>query len=129
VLLAPLLAVALAAGSAAAPHHSFAATYDQQETIRIEGRIVQFQFRNPHSYVHVEAPDADGQVWRWAIEWGGTGQLGQQGVTSQTLQPGDEVTVTGNPGHNPGDHRLLMRTLHRTSDGFGWGQRPDEVFD
>lgn len=128
-LFASVLAAALAAGLSGSPHHSFAATYDQRETVRIEGRIVQFQFRNPHSYLHVEAPDDTGQVWRWAIEWGGTGQLGAQGVTSQTLQPGDEVVVVGNPGHNASDHRLLMRTLRRTSDGFGWGQSPDEVFD
>lgn len=127
-LLVPILAV-LAAGSAAGAHHSFAATYDQRETVRIEGRIVQFQFRNPHSYVHVEAPDEDGEMQRWAIEWGGAGQLGSQGVTSQTLQPGDEVVVVGNPGHNAEDHRMLMRTLRRLSDGFGWGQSPEEVFN
>lgn len=127
-LLVPVLA-ALAAGSAAPAHHSFAATYDQRETVRIEGRIVQFQFRNPHSYIHVEAPDEAGETQRWAVEWGGAGQLGNQGVTSQTLQPGDEVIVVGNPGHNPEDHRMLMRTLRRLSDGFGWGQSPEEVFN
>ena len=124
-----LVVSAVAGGTTADAHHSFAATYDPTEIMQIEGRIVQFQFRNPHSFVHVEAPDENGEVFRWAVEWGGAGQLGAQGVTSQTLSPGDEVTIVGSPGRNPNDRRLLMRSLYRTSDGFGWGQRPDEVFD
>ena len=128
-LFVAVFASAILGAASAAPHHSFAATYNPSGTMQIEGRIVQFQFRNPHSFVHVEAPDEDGEVWRWAIEWGGTGQLGSQGVTSATLSPGDEVTIIGTPGRNPEDHRLLMRSLRRESDGFGWGQEPDEVFD
>ena len=27
-------------------------------------------FRNPHSFVHIEAPGDDGQMHRWAVEWG-----------------------------------------------------------
>ena len=37
-------------------HHSFAATYHEDQTVKIEGTLVQFQFRNPHSFVHLEAP-------------------------------------------------------------------------
>ena len=66
---------------------------------------------------------------RWAVEWGGAGQLGSQGITSGTLRPGDEVIVVGNPGRKDGDFRVRMRSLRRTSDGFGWGQAPGEVFD
>lgn len=128
-LFAAIFASALVAAASPALHHSFAATYDPSGTMQIEGRIIQFQFRNPHSFVHIEAPDEQGEIWRWAVEWGGTGQLGSQGVTAATLAPGDEVTVVGTPGRNPEDHRLLMRSLRRASDGFGWGQAPDEVFD
>ena len=128
-LFVAVFASAIVGGASAAPHHSFAATYDPTGTMQIEGRIIQFQFRNPHSFLHVEAPDEQGEVWRWAVEWGGTGQLGAQGVTSETLNPGDEVTIVGTPGRNPEDHRMLMRSLRRASDNFGWGQAPDEVFD
>jgi hypothetical protein len=110
-------------------HHSFAATYHEDRTVKIEGKLVQFQFRNPHSFVHVEAPDEQGAMQRWAIEWGGAGQLGGQGVTRETLKPGDIVVITGNPGRNPADHRIRMQTLRRPSDGFGWGGRQGETFD
>ena len=128
-LLALLFMAALATGGWAYTHHSFAATYFEDQTIQIEGRLLQFQFRNPHSFVQISAPDADGNMQRWAVEWGGAGQLGSQGITSGTLRPGDEVIVVGNPGRKDGDFRVRMRSLRRTSDGFGWGQAPGEVFD
>ena len=128
-LLALLFMAAFATGGSAYAHHSFAATYFEDQTIQIEGRLLQFQFRNPHSFVQISAPDADGNMQRWAVEWGGAGQLGSQGITSGTLRPGDEVIVVGNPGRKDGDFRVRMRSLWRTSDGFGWGQAPGEVFD
>ncbi len=128
--LVPLLAAAAALGGGIAyAHHSFAATYFEDRTIRIEGRLLQFQFRNPHSFVHVAAPDDEGNIQRWAVEWGGAGQLGSQGVTGATLRPGDEVLIVGNPGRNPAAFRVRMLSLRRTSDNFGWGFEPDEVFD
>ena len=39
-------------------HHSFSATYEITKAIKLEGTIVQFVYRNPHSFVHVDAPDA-----------------------------------------------------------------------
>lgn len=110
-------------------HHSFAATYEESKTVKIEGTLVQFLFRNPHSFVHVMAPDETGQMQRWAVEWGGVGQLAGQGVTRETLKTGDVVVITGNPGRNPADHRIRMVTLRRPSDGFGWGTRPGETVD
>ena len=118
------LVIAVGAFMTAAPafaHHSFAATYFEDKKMTIEGNLVQFLFRNPHSFVQVEAPDDSGKMVRWAIEWAGGGQLGQQGVTRETLKPGDHVIIVGNPGRNPEDHRLRMVNITRPSDGFKWG--------
>ena len=116
-------------GVTAAAHHSQAAQYDDSRTVTIEGTLVQFQFRNPHTFVHVEAPDENGVTQRWSIEWGGAGQLTGQGVTRTTLKYGDVVKITASPSRTPNDHKLHMRTLKRASDGFGWGLRPGEVVD
>ena len=110
-------------------HHSFAATYHEDQTVKIEGTLVQFQFRNPHSFVQVDAPDAKGVMQRWGVEWGGAGQLGGQGVDRYTLKAGDHVIITGNPGRTVEDHRIRMVSLKRTSDGFGWGGKAGETFD
>ena len=114
-------AAALLTGASAYAHHSFTATYDENAMIEIEGQLVQFMFRNPHAWVHVMAPDENGEMQRWGVEWGGAGQLSGQGVTRDSLKPGDHVIITGNPGRNSQDHRLRMRSLLRPSDGFGWG--------
>jgi hypothetical protein len=46
---------------------------------------------------------------------------------------GDRATahhsIVGSPGRNAGGFRLLMRSLRRLSDNFGWGDDPDEIFD
>ena len=95
----------------------------------IEGELVQFLFRNPHSFVHVMVKEKDGSMVRYAVEWGGAGQLGGQGVTRETLKAGDHVIISGSPGRNPKDHRIRMVTLHRPKDGFGWGKKPGEVVE
>ena len=125
-----LLAVAavVVVGTASA-HHSFGATYEISKEIKLEGKIVQFVYRNPHSFVHVEAPDPEGVQQRWAIEWGGTAQLTGQGVNRDTLKVGDKVTVVGRPSRVPGEYRVLMVNLVRPADGFTWGRRANEVVD
>jgi hypothetical protein len=131
-LIVLLIAVAaLMSGIQLYAHHSFAATYFEDKQQTIEGDLVQFMFRNPHSFVHIEGKDEKGQPVRWAVEWGGGGQLGRQGVTRDTLKTGDHVIIVGNPGRNPEDHRLRMIRLKCTScaNGFTWGTRPGETFD
>jgi len=97
--------------------------------VTIEGELVQFLFRNPHSFVHVMVKEKDGSMVRYAVEWGGAGQLGGQGVTRETLKAGDHVIISGSPGRNPKDHRVRMVSLLRPKDGFGWGKRPGETVD
>ena len=124
-----LVAGAFAAGTRGYAHHSFAATYLEDKNVTIEGDIVQFLFRNPHSWVHVNVKEKDGSVVRYAVEWGGTGQLGAQGVTRESLKIGDHVIISGNPARKSENHQVRMLALHRTSDGFGWGRKPGEVVD
>jgi hypothetical protein len=118
---------ALLSGTAAYAHHSYAATYDTAETIHLEGRLVQFALRNPHSYVHIQAPDEDGNIQRWAVEWSGAGALNSQGVSRDTLRAGDQIAITARPSRVRGEFRALMVTLE--ADGLTWGQNPNEVVD
>ena len=124
-----ILAGAFLSGMTTYAHHSQSAQYDTSQQVTIEGTLVQFQFRNPHTFVHVQAPDESGEVQRWSIEWGGAGQLSFQGVERTTLKYGDLVTITANPSRTPNDHKLHMVTIRREADGFGWGTRPGEVVD
>ena len=125
-----IIAAAMLYGMTAYAHHSVGAAYDSKKELKLEGKLVQFLFRNPHSFVHVEAPDEKGVVQRWAVEWGGAASLGGQGVSRTTLQVGDEVVITGNPARSMTEgYRLKLNTLLRKRDGFKWGTRPGEVVD
>ena len=123
------LALVIAGVTTAYAHHSFGATYEVSKQVKIEGKLVQFVYRNPHSFVHVEAPDADGAVQRWAVEWGGTAQLAGAGVKRDSLKIGDHVVINGRPSRVPGEFRMLMVNLTRPSDGFNWGRNATEVVD
>jgi hypothetical protein len=128
-ILLVLVAAAFLFGATAYAHHSFSAVYNAKETVKLEGDLVQFVFRNPHSFVFIEAPGADGKVQRWSLEWGGAAQLAGQGVQQKTLNVGDHVVITGQPSRAPGEYRVLLKTLKRPSDGFAWGTKQGETFD
>jgi Family of unknown function (DUF6152) len=108
-------------GSRAYAHHSFSATYKDDEKVTVHGKLVQFLFRNPHSFVQVQAPDDKGQMVVWAVEWAAAGQLGKQGVTKDSLKVGDDVIVVGTAGRDPADHRIRMMNITRTADGSKFG--------
>lgn len=121
------LLLVLLASSTLAAHHSYGATYNLDKSVTLEGKLVQFVYRNPHSFVTLQAPDAAGVQQRWAVEWSGTGQLGGQGVTRETLRAGDHIIIVGRPSRVAGEFRLLMVSLKRPSDGFSWGTRGEVV--
>ena len=130
--LLPGLAMALTLGTlttGVSAHHSFGATYEIAKEIKLQGKLVQVVYRNPHSFVHIEAPDANGVKQRWAVEWGGTAQLSNQGVKRNSLSVGDELVITARPSRAPGEYRVLMVTLTRPSDGFGWGRGAGQVVE
>ncbi|MDY6983168.1 MAG: DUF6152 family protein [Pseudomonadota bacterium] len=118
-----LLAGALLAAGPAQSHHSFAAVYDAEKEVTIEGKVVQFQYRNPHSVLHVLAKDENGVEKRYAVEWQGATQLGAAGISAQTVHPGDAVVVKGHPGRVAAENRLLMLQIQRTTDDFSWENR------
>jgi hypothetical protein len=101
-------------------HHSFAAAYLEDKTAQVQGKLVQFTFRNPHSFLQIDSKDDAGKLVRWTVEWSGASQLGDQGITRDSLRPGDDLIITGNPGRNAEDHRLRIKSVQRTSDGLKW---------
>src|ERR1043165_7013113 len=122
-----VMAALLLASVAAYAHHSYAATYDTSKEVKLAGKLLQLSFKNPHSYVTVQAPDAKGAMQRWAVEWAGTSQLSSRGVTQDTLKIGDEVTVVGRPSRVPGEFKLLMVNIK--APGFSWGSNAGDVVD
>ena len=101
-------------------HHAAAATYVYGESVMIEGTLKEFVWRNPHSFMKVEAPDDKGVMQLWTIEGAAPTQLAEGGMTRNSLRPGDRIIVTGMPGRVAADHRILLEKVERPSDGFKW---------
>ena len=82
-------AAGLAGGSAAFAHHSFAAEFDRDKPIKLQGQVVKFEWVNPHSWIHIKTPD--GKVWR--VEGGAPSALLRRGWNRNSLPAGTKIIV------------------------------------
>ncbi len=95
-----LVAVSVACGLmlAVAPiraHHSFAAEFDATQPVTLRGTVVQMDWVNPHSWIHLDVKNDDGTVTRWMIEGGTPNTLFRRGFTKDSLKAGAEIIVEG----------------------------------
>lgn len=92
-------AFATVLGMPALAHHSTAA-FDEQRVVKIEGTITQFRWINPHASIKLEGTADGGPDGLWTIEMTAPNVLINQGWTRNAVQPGDKVTMFGNPLRN-----------------------------
>ena len=125
----PLLAIGvisavLGAAVQLRAHHSFGAAYLENDMIEVSGSIVEFQYRNPHSWVFVQGQERGGLGGTriYAAEWGSASQLERDGIEKDTLRPGDDVRIWGSPARNLLDAKLHLKGIER-KDGWTWRGR------
>src|ERR1041385_8956527 len=88
--------IATACGASAAfAHHSFAPHFDASKPVSITGTIKEYEARNPHSYLHIDAVDENGKTREYVCESHGVTQLTRYGISPQLLKAGAKVHVTG----------------------------------
>ena len=92
-LAASLLATALVLPLAAQAHHSFAAEFDAQKVVHLEGTVVKFAWVNPHSWLYVDVKKPDGSVEQWKIEGGAPSALLRRGWNRNSLPMGTKIVV------------------------------------
>ena len=102
-------------------HHSLSEYYLEADTIEVEGEVVEFQFRNPHSWVHIMGQEVFGKPKPYAAEWASVSRLERDGITARTLKPGDIVRIWASPNRNPNDSRIRLKRIERRSDHWKWG--------
>ena len=108
-----LLAITMLMSAALAAHHSFAGTYIEGQLTKIEGKVVEFNVRNPHSFIVIEVEEKDGKKVKWGGEWGSVTQLSQGGVNRFTLEVGDYLIIEGAPPRDSTDKKVLVRKVSR----------------
>jgi hypothetical protein len=101
-------------------HHSFAASYLEDQSVTVEGDVVEFQFRNPHSLILLSVPDEAGTSHTFVAEWASGTRLQQQGLTADSLRPGDHLVITGAPGRDQDERRVHLKQVTRSGDGWSW---------
>ncbi len=85
----------LAAALPMAAHHSFSAEFDATKKITLEGKVVQMEWVNPHSWLDIDVTKADGTVERWRIEGGSPSVLLRLGWNRNSLPAGTKIKVVG----------------------------------
>jgi hypothetical protein len=78
-------------------HHSFAAEFDGSKKITLEGKVVQLEMVNPHSWIHFDVTNADGKVEHWKAEGGSPSVLLRLGWNRDTLPVGTKIKISGSP--------------------------------
>src|SRR5438034_5822933 len=76
-------------------HHSFAAEFDATQPVTLKGTVVQMDWVNPHSWIHVDVKNEDGTVTRWMVEGGTPNTLFRRGFNKDSLKAGTEITIEG----------------------------------
>ena len=76
-------------------HHAFAAEYDQNKPIKLQGKVTMMEWINPHSWIHMDVVGPDGKVTSWMIEGGSPNIIIRRGFTKKSLEAGTEIIVEG----------------------------------
>ena len=99
LLLFSALVVAIGAVNVQA-HHSFAAEFDVDKPLTLEGVVVSMEWVNPHSWLVIDVPAEDGTNQRWRIEGGAPSALLRRGWNRNSLPPGTKVIVEAYQARN-----------------------------
>ena len=102
-------------------HHSPAA-FDRSKEVKLVGTVKEFRWQNPHTWIEVLVPDDKGKDVLWGVELTSPTYLIRAGWKSNTIKPGDKVTITVNPVRS-GEPAGIFRSL-TLADGRVLTERP-----
>ena len=92
--LASALALLMTAGSASA-HHAFSAEFDANAPVRLTGTVTKMEWINPHSWIHIDVINEEGDVEAWMVEGGAPNAILRRGFTADSLKAGTVILVEG----------------------------------
>src|SRR5262245_46680226 len=89
-------------------HHSFSSEYDSSKRLTLTGKMVNFEWVNPQSWIHVEVKNPDGSTTVWKGETPPVNVLYRNGWTKpmveEMVKKGEIVTLTGQAAKDGSNH-------------------------
>jgi hypothetical protein len=98
-------------------HHSSAPFYDPNKKVEVQGTVTRLLVKNPHSFLYFNATDEKGQKVEWQVEMGTGAQLARNNLTVESLKPGTEIKVSGQPSRAEGSHGMCCIMSLTKADG------------
>jgi hypothetical protein len=90
-------------------HHAVASVYDLNTEVVLEGLLTKLNFRNPHSNLLLEVPNADGTTTEWVLTTASTQVLTRAGVDRDSIKPGESLKITVLPARNGNPAGFIRR--------------------
>lgn len=106
-------------------HHSFAAEFDANQSIKFEGIVTKVEWTNPHVWIYINVKDATtGKTENWGAELGPPHLLQRRGWLRESLALGTKIEVDGFMARN-GSKRVNAKTVTIAGTGTTPGQKLD----
>lgn len=110
----------LVASAPAVAHHSFAAEFDSDQPITLQGKVTRIAWTNPHVWIYMNVEDETGKLVNWGFEMGAPHQVRNRGWDRDTLKAGDEIIVEGSRARD-GSYRMNARNVTWAETGLSLG--------
>jgi hypothetical protein len=92
-------------------HHSYAAEFDRDSPMTIEGVVTEVWFKSPHVRYYVKVIDEDGNEVVWDTRGLTPVKLVREGWMKDTIKVGDKIKIFGHVGHS---NKTIMSILDVT---------------
>jgi len=86
----------LAMAAPAFAHHSFA-MFEREKFLSVTGVVKEYEWTNPHVWIHIMAPDQSGKQVEWSFEMQSIAQDSRAGWRPDSVKPGDKVSIEYHP--------------------------------
>jgi uncharacterized protein DUF6152 len=76
-------------------HHAMISQYATNKPITLKGTLVSVEWVNPHSWIRLSVPTAEGAAEEWAVETGSPYQMEKGGLKKTYFRPGQAILIGG----------------------------------
>jgi hypothetical protein len=122
-----LAGLALTLATPALAHHSFA-MFDREKAVSVDGTVKEYEWTNPHVWIHLMVSDAQGAPREWSFEMQSTQQDAAAGWRPDSVKPGDKISIQYHPLKDGSRGGQLMSATLVDGKHLGPPAAPARVF-